>query len=348
MQSSSSPKKVSIPFANSGDKQVIPDVSQIGIVDGRASYPDGFPPLTRTPISAGGVPPYGTDMNGVLFDMSSAIRWSAAGSTYKYDSTFSTAIGGYPKGAILLNAAGDGYWQSLVENNTSNPDAGGSGWISESSGRLISIIRITASTTYTPSPGVKSIIVYCQGGGGAGGGASATTSSTASPAGGGGSGALSVARLTSGFSGAAVVVGSGGSAATGAAGGNGGASSFGASISADGGQGGARAAAFIPPLYSTPGSGGSGIVGSTLYGRAGDSGSIGICFNSVTAVGGTGAPSTFGGGGSPVGVSAAVAANGNGGGGYGAGGSGGVSAGGAGAAAGGNGSAGVVIIYEYS
>ncbi len=348
MQSSSSPKKLSIPFANSGDKQDIPNTSQIGIEDGRASYTDGFPPLTRTPLSAGGRPPYGTDMNGVLFDVTGNARWNAAGASYKYDSTFSSSIGGYPKGAVLINSSVDGFWQSIVENNTTNPDAGGTGWINASSGRLISIVRITSTSTYTASPGVKSVIVYCQGAGGAGGGTAPTSSTTSSPAGGGGAGALAVAKLTSGFSGASVAIGSGGLGVSNAAGGNGGATSFGGVITAGGGQGGARSAAFPPPLYSTPGPGGAGISGANLYGKAGDSGAIGICFNPITAVGGAGAQSTYGGGGNPVGVSTATAVNGQPGSGYGAGGSGGVSAGGAGAATGGNGSSGIVFVYEYS
>lgn len=348
MQSSSSPRKLSIPFADSGEKRTIPNTSQIGIENGWASYPDGFPPLTRISLAAGGVPPSGFDFNGVLYDISNAAKWSATGGHYKYDSAFSSAIGGYPKGAILANTESDGFWQSITENNTTNPDAGGAGWISASSGRLISIVRITSTSTYTASPGVKSVIVYCQGAGGAGGGAAPTSATTSSPAGGGGAGALSVAKLTTGFSGASVIIGSGGLGVSNAAGGNGGPTSFGGVITAGGGQGGARSAAFTPPLYSTPGPGGSGIAGANLYGKAGDSGTIGICFNPITAVGGAGAQSTYGGGGNPVGVSTATAVNGQPGSGYGAGGSGGVSAGGAGPATGGNGSAGIVFVYEYS
>lgn len=346
MQSSSSPKKIPTPFASEGDKREIPITTNP--IPGAASYTDGFPPLTRLALSAGGIPPSGFDFNGVLYDISNAAKWSAAGGHYKYDAAFSSAIGGYPKGAIIANAASDGFWQSITENNTTNPDTGGAGWINASSGRLISIVRITTTSTYTPSPGVKSVIVYCQGAGGAGGGAAPTTSTTSAPGGGGGAGALTVAKLTAGFSGASVVVGSGGAGAGNAAGGNGGPSLFGASITAGGGQGGARAAAFTPPLYSTPGSGGAGISGANLYGKAGDSGTIGICFNPVTAVGGVGATSMFGGGGNPVGVSSVIAVNGQAGSGFGSGGSGGVSAGGAGAAAGGSGAPGIVFVYEYS
>jgi len=128
MQSSNQPGKISLPFANSGAKQPIPVASQVGIEDGRASYTDGFPPLTRTPLAAGGKPPFGTDMNGILNAITAIQQWQSAGGLFMYDSAMSTASGGYPKGAFILKADASGLWQSLVENNTSNPDTGGAGW----------------------------------------------------------------------------------------------------------------------------------------------------------------------------------------------------------------------------
>jgi len=79
MQSSNAPSKLVLPFASAGGKNTIPVASQIGIVAGKASLADGFPPLTRTPLSAGGVPPSGLDMNGILYEMSAVIRWANAG-----------------------------------------------------------------------------------------------------------------------------------------------------------------------------------------------------------------------------------------------------------------------------
>lgn len=128
MQASNQPSKIQIPFANSGNKQPIPIPSQIGTEDGRASFTDGFPPLTRTPLAAGGKPPFGTDMNGILFAVTQVQQWQSAGGLFSYDADMSTAIGGYPRGALLVKADGSGYWQSTVENNTSNPDTGGAGW----------------------------------------------------------------------------------------------------------------------------------------------------------------------------------------------------------------------------
>lgn len=122
MQTSSQPKLLPVPFANGGSKQDIPNDSQIGITAGRASYTDGFPPLTRTPLAAGGVPPFGTDFNGVLNDITAAIRWSQAGAGYPFDATFNTAITGYPKGARILNSTFDGFWLNTTDGNSTNPE----------------------------------------------------------------------------------------------------------------------------------------------------------------------------------------------------------------------------------
>lgn len=128
MQASNSPTKSAVPFAQSGTKNTIPVASQIGVTPGAASFTDGFPPLTMTPLAAGGVPPYGADFNGILNFLSAAVRWGQAGGRYPFDADFSTAVGGYPKGAVLAAAAGNGSWLNLVDNNTTNPDAGGANW----------------------------------------------------------------------------------------------------------------------------------------------------------------------------------------------------------------------------
>ena len=128
MQQASIPAKFPVPFAATGAKNTIPSTSQIGILNGAASLPDGFPPLTFLPVAAGGVPPFGADMNGILFELSSWAQWESAGGPVVYDAAFSTAIGGYPKGAWLTSSTGGSWWMSTVDNNTTNPDTGGAGW----------------------------------------------------------------------------------------------------------------------------------------------------------------------------------------------------------------------------
>ncbi|NWA62958.1 hypothetical protein HX773_18805 [Pantoea sp. B9002] len=122
MQTSSQPKLLPIPFADAGSKQDIPNDSQIGIVAGRASYNDGFPPLTRTPLAGGGVPPFGTDFNGVFNDITAAIRWTQAGAGYPFNAAFNTAVAGYPKGARIPNSTLDGFWLNTTDGNSANPE----------------------------------------------------------------------------------------------------------------------------------------------------------------------------------------------------------------------------------
>lgn len=263
MQASNAPTKSAVPFANSGTKNTIPVASQIGVTPGLASFTDGFPPLTMTPLAAGGVPPYGADFNGILNFLSAGTRWTQAGGAYVYDSAFSTAIGGYPKGAMLLKADQSGYWVSTADNNTSNPDTGGGGWLDPLLGRLLNV-RIFSTpgvSVYTPTAGTNSIIVEGVGGGGAGGGVPATPSGYAAASTGGGGAGYFRKRIASGFSGISVTIGAGGVPVSGASGGTGGASSFGVFCSASGGPGGAMLPAtnVFPSFIGTIGTGvGSG------------------------------------------------------------------------------------------
>lgn len=123
-----SPPKLTVAFATDGSKNSIP-VEPSG-TPGAASWDGGFPDETMKPVNAGGVPPSGKDFNGVLNGMSAIDRWLNAGAFFVYDAAFATAIGGYPKGALLLNTSGVGYWSCITDNNESNPDTGGSGWVS--------------------------------------------------------------------------------------------------------------------------------------------------------------------------------------------------------------------------
>ena len=161
MQLSNSPAKFPLAFAASGSKNTIPVDSQVGITPGAASLTDGFPPLTRTPISAGGVPPSGLDMNGILYEMSASLRWANAGGGYAYDGPFATDanVNGYPKGARVMRADAGGYWLSTVENNTTDPDAGGAGWVPDYTGGASLITMTSANVTLTAPEYGKQIIV---------------------------------------------------------------------------------------------------------------------------------------------------------------------------------------------
>jgi hypothetical protein len=153
MLASQIPAKFNIPFANSagvGYIRTIPQSSQVSITPGAASLTDGFPPLTFTAIGAGGVPMSGQDMNGILNEITANQQWLQAGGMAVYDSAFSSAIGGYPNGAVLRMANNNGIWVSMVDNNTTNPDASGAGWIplSTASGSYLSL-SVAGSTNVT-------------------------------------------------------------------------------------------------------------------------------------------------------------------------------------------------------
>lgn len=124
------PAKFNIPFGNNAGGsfiRTIPQASQIGIQDGAASLADGFPPLTMNPV---GTPPFGQDMNGILFESTSWARWYSAGGPVPFDATFSAAVGGYPKGSQVASATTFGvWWLSTVDGNTTDPDAAGAGWV---------------------------------------------------------------------------------------------------------------------------------------------------------------------------------------------------------------------------
>ena len=134
MQSTSIPTRFQKVWAvNAGGAYIrtVPVDSQIGIQDGAASFDTGFVPDNFTPVAAGGVPPFGQDFNGLLNTMTAWQQWSQAGGPIPYDSTFSAAVGGYPKGAVVASSIVQGaQWYSTVDNNTTNPDdpLTSSGW----------------------------------------------------------------------------------------------------------------------------------------------------------------------------------------------------------------------------
>jgi microcystin-dependent protein len=133
LSQSSVPPKISVPWGQSAGTAYIhypiPIPSQVGTINCLASWTTGFPPLTFIPPASGGCPPFGEDMNGVLNQLSRWSQWGSAGATVVWDSAFSSAVGGYPKGAVLQNLATPScFWISQVDGNTSNPDASGANW----------------------------------------------------------------------------------------------------------------------------------------------------------------------------------------------------------------------------
>ena len=147
MLSTAQPVPFAVPFgasAGAGYIRTIPVASQISITPGAASLTDGFVPLNFVDPLAGGVPFSGKDMNGILNEITAAAQWMQSGGCPVYNATLSAAIGGYPNGAVLQkSASGGGFWISTVDNNATNPDIGGAGWIPYNPAAVIVTVPLT-------------------------------------------------------------------------------------------------------------------------------------------------------------------------------------------------------------
>jgi hypothetical protein len=321
-----------------------PVASQIGIQNGAASFTDGFPPNCFSPVAAGGAPPFGQDFNGILNLITAWQQWQQAGGPIAYDATFQTEIGGYPSGAIVQSAVTPGkFWMSLADNNTTNPDSGGAGWISALGGRLLNTQVFNASGTYTPTPGATKALVLVLGAGGAGGGAAATSSAQISLGAGGNAGALALA-LISNLSEQTVTIGLGGVGASAAAGTAGGTTSFGSLVTASGGAGGLRSGPTAPPLTAGNGFTGALSSGGNIISGVGAVSPIGFVASLGVGFSGAGANTLFGcGGGANNNSSSGTSAFGPG-----AGGAGALALLSSPAASGGDGANGLCVVWECS
>lgn len=146
MNSSDIPDRYTKAFSVNGNKNPIPtDSSTTTLGNGEATFDSGFPPLTMTAISAGGIPPDGKDMNGILYSVTIKQQWNDAGMGYPFNSSFSSAIGGYPKGSTIPFSSLDGVWLNTINNNNTPPENSGgvtSGWVPATS---YGVSSITAS-----------------------------------------------------------------------------------------------------------------------------------------------------------------------------------------------------------
>lgn len=110
------------PFANNGNKNDIKDVRDPIDPIQTASWLTGFPPVTMTPEEAGGLPPNGLDMNGVLNAVSQGLVHRQRGERMQFSFAYATSVGGYPKGAIIQSNDATKEFQSLVDDNVTDPN----------------------------------------------------------------------------------------------------------------------------------------------------------------------------------------------------------------------------------
>lgn len=135
MQSLTQPTTLLKPFAENGDKNTLP-VSATGTQ--KASLDEGFPEKTSLAPAAGGLPPERKDFNALGHLTTTYDYFYQAGGTFTFNSTISTAIGGYPLNARLWYTDGNGatvVLRSTKGNNTDNfvttPSYIGTSWVAE-------------------------------------------------------------------------------------------------------------------------------------------------------------------------------------------------------------------------
>lgn len=108
----------------------VPTPTQVGVLVGAASFTDGFPAATMVdPETEGGVPPYGQDMNGILYMLSAYCALIQAGQRCNWNEDASDAFTGYAVGAEVASVDTPGrVWTNITDGNTNDPDDDPTGW----------------------------------------------------------------------------------------------------------------------------------------------------------------------------------------------------------------------------
>lgn len=131
------PKLLKTPFAIDAAEGFRTDIQEsTGVAPNSATYQVGFPPVTMQSIASNGMPPKGSDLNGVLYDITDNLVFLTQGGGYGFDAAYATSIGGYPLNAMLHLANGD-IVKSTVPNNSNDPNADMAGWVKANSASQI-------------------------------------------------------------------------------------------------------------------------------------------------------------------------------------------------------------------
>lgn len=116
----------------------IPIPDQTLIEPGAASYDTGFAPINMTDLAAGGIPPRGKDMNGILYSITQYCALMQAGQIVPFDAAVAAAIAGYKVGAKVASTTPGIIWVNNVDGNQTDPDSGGAaGWGLEGGGAML-------------------------------------------------------------------------------------------------------------------------------------------------------------------------------------------------------------------
>ena len=119
------PTKIPVPFANDSTAcNVIPETTA---TPGLASWREGFPLLTSTPIADGGKAPKRADFNGIFNALSEHVIWAQNGNLYEYDNLTDYVAGNLvaENGALYVCVAANGPGSSLVDPVA---DTAGAAW----------------------------------------------------------------------------------------------------------------------------------------------------------------------------------------------------------------------------
>lgn len=123
------PKLLKTPFAIDAAEGFRTDIQEsAGAAPNSATYQVGFPPVTMQSIASNGMPPKGSDLNGVLYDITDNLVFLTQGGGYGFDASYATSIGGYPLNARLRLTNGD-IVKSTIDGNTNDPNVDMTGWI---------------------------------------------------------------------------------------------------------------------------------------------------------------------------------------------------------------------------
>jgi hypothetical protein len=129
-------------LSSAGMLNAVPDASTGTFT---ASFQDGLPLITATAEGAGGTPTPQGDMNGILQIITGFQLWVNAGGQFPFSATLSTAIGGYPLGAVVQLSTGTSSVISTVNGNTNNPNTNMAGWAPYGGSTMATLTAVVAA-----------------------------------------------------------------------------------------------------------------------------------------------------------------------------------------------------------
>lgn len=153
------PKFMAQPFANSGNKNTIPETNDG--TEGLASLESGFPQITEKPLASGGLPPTRKDFNGILNWLAAFCFYQQGGGLFTYSATadYNTPAvvmhggvmyyckkqnGPSTTAGAITPGTNSTYWITLIEFLLGNAEAAG---VKLGSGVPVGTVIMWASTT---------------------------------------------------------------------------------------------------------------------------------------------------------------------------------------------------------